>query len=45
MDEEEVWMRRTRNVVMAVTALTMVPWAPLVGQVDQLLTIDQSLAS
>ena len=25
-------MRRTRNVVVAVTALMMIPWAPLAGQ-------------
>ena len=28
-------MSRTRNVVVAVTALTMVPWTPLAGQVER----------
>ncbi len=37
-------MRRARNVVMAVTALTMVPWAPLVGQIWERLTFQDSFS-
>ena len=37
-------MRTTRNVVVALTALTMVPWTPLVGQVDKFGGQDQQFA-